>query len=297
MAYIRVPLNNILNIDRIITLYRFDFEPDYSTKGESHDFWEMVYVDEGEFGLQGGETLHHVSAGELILHKPNEFHRVEGDGEHSAKVFIVTFECHSNTMRFFHDKLLKLPADLRGLMRLLMEECDESFHVSVYPLKPKEHRPVGGLQLIQNYLECIFIRLMRAEAQSQDASGHFYHSRDKLERRLAGDITAYLEAHITDRPSLETLSEEFHFGVSTLCNIYKRVTGNTIMHSFLLLKIEEAKRLLTKDTMSIAEISARLGFETPQYFSRIFRRYVGMPPKSFRENASPKNISSNLICR
>ena len=54
MPYIRVPLNNILNVDRIITLYRFSFRPDYASKGEAHDFWEMVYVDEGEVGLQGG---------------------------------------------------------------------------------------------------------------------------------------------------------------------------------------------------------------------------------------------------
>lgn len=283
MPYIRVPLNNILNIDRIITLYRFDFVPGYASRGEAHDFWEMVYVDEGEVGLQGGEVMHRVSAGELILHKPNEFHRVEGDGVHAAKVFIVTFECHSNAMRFFYDKVLSLPVELKSLMRLLMAECDESFHVSSYPLKPKAHRPVGGLQLIQNYLECIFIRLMRAGAQSEEVAEHFYHSREKLERRLAGDVTAYLEAHVEERLSLETLSEEFHFGVSTLCNIYKKVTGETIMHSFLMLKIAEAKRLLREDSRSIAEISAHLGFETPQYFSRIFRRYVGIPPRNFRE--------------
>ena len=283
MAYIRVPLNNILNIDRIITLYRLHLGATYASRGETHDFWEMVYVDEGEIGLQGGEVMHRVAAGELILHKPNEFHRVEADGIHEAKVFIVTFECHSNAMRFFYDKVLALPVELKSLMRLLMAECDESFHVSSYPLKPKEHRPVGGLQLIQNYLECIFIRLMRVGAQSKEAAEHFYHSREKLERRLAGDVTSYLEAHVEERLSLDTLGEEFHFGVSTLCNIYKKVTGQTIMHSFLLLKIEEAKRLLREDGLSIAEISAHLGFETPQYFSRIFRRYVGMPPKSFRE--------------
>lgn len=288
MPYIRIPLNNILNVDRIITLYQRDFAPDYSTKGEVHDFWEMVYVDEGEVGLWGGDTLYRVIAGELLLHKPNEFHRVACDGEHAAKVFIVTFESHSNAMRFFYDKVLKLPTDLRILMRFLIQECDESFHLSTFPLKPKEHRPMGGLQLIQNYLECIFIRLMREGAQSEDARGHFYHSREKLERRLARDITAYLEAHVRERLSLERLGEEFHFGISTLCNIYKKVTGQTIMHSFLLLKIEEAKRLLSENSLSIADISAHLGFETPQYFSRIFRRYAGVPPKGFREAATRK---------
>lgn len=282
MAYIRIPLKNILNINRIVTIFRFDFAPDYSTRGEAHDFWELVYVDEGEVGLQGGETMHRVMSGEMILHKPNEFHRVACDGQHAAKVFIVTFECHSNAMKFFYDKVLPLPVELKGLMRLLMDECNESFHVSSYPLVPKSRQPVGGLQLIRNYLECILVRMMRVNEKDESAAGHFYHSREKLERRLAQDIRIYLEAHVYERLSLELLSEKFHFGVSTLCNIYKKETGQTIMHSFLLLKIEEAKRLLRQEAVTVAEISVRLGFETPQYFSRMFRRYTGVPPKEFR---------------
>lgn len=283
MAYIQIPLKNIININRIVTLFRFEFEPSYSTAGESHDFWELVYVDEGELGLQGGDTMHHVMAGEMILHKPNEFHRVECDGEHGAKIFIVTFECHSNAMKFFYDKVLPLPVELRGIMKLFADECEESFHVSSFPLKAKDSQPVGGPQLIRNYLECILVRMMRVRGKDENASGHFYRSREKMENRLVKDIRIYLEAHVYDKLSLEMLSEEFHFGVSTLCNIYKKTTNETIMHSFLLLKIEEAKRLLREAELPIAEISARLGFETPQYFSRIFSRYTGMSPKSFRE--------------
>lgn len=288
MAYIRIPLKNILNVNRIITLYRFEFAPDYSTVGERHDFWELVYVHEGKLGLQGGETMHQLTSGEMILHKPNEFHRVECDGQHSAKVFIVSFECHSNAMRFFYDKVFLLPAEIRALMRVFMDECDASFHVSAFPLKPKERHPVGGLQLVRNYLECILLRTMRLGESGEYSQGHFYHSREKLENRLAQDIRAYLEGHVYERLSLERLSEEFHFGVSTLCNIYKKATGQTIMHSFLLFKLEEAKRMLREDKLPIAEISARLGFETPQYFSRIFSRHVGVSPKAFRLDAASR---------
>ena len=55
MEHIRIPLKNLLSVSRIITLYYFDFSPDYRTVGEAHDFWEMVYVDSGKLNLQGGE--------------------------------------------------------------------------------------------------------------------------------------------------------------------------------------------------------------------------------------------------
>lgn len=283
MAYIRIPLKNILSVSRIVTVFRFDFAPDYQTAGESHDFWELVYVDEGELGLQGGECLHHVTAGEMILHKPNEFHRVECDGVHDARVFIITFECRSGAMKFFYDKVLSVPSEIRGLVRRLLEECGESFHVSSYPLQAKEEAPIGSLQLIRNYLECILIRMMREGEREKASKEQFYRSREVLEQRLAKDIRAYLEAHLYERLSLERLGREFHFSVSTICNIYKRATGQTVMHTLLMLKLEEAKRLLRTENIPIAEISARLGFETPQYFSRIFCRHVGMPPRDFRE--------------
>ena len=48
MARFQISLKNILNIRKIYTLFCFDFAPNYFTKGESHDFWEGVYVHEGE---------------------------------------------------------------------------------------------------------------------------------------------------------------------------------------------------------------------------------------------------------
>ncbi|MBO5306353.1 MAG: helix-turn-helix transcriptional regulator [Clostridia bacterium] len=284
MAYIRIPLKNILSVNRIITVFRFHFAPDYKTVGESHDFWELVYVDKGELGLMGGERMHHVTAGEMILHKPNEFHRVECDGVHAARVFIITFECRSGAMKFFYDKVLSVPSELRTLMRQLLDECGESFLVSSCPLQIKDEQPIGGLQLIRNYLECILIRMMREGERVKESTERFFRSREMLEAELARDIRAYLEAHLYERLSLDALSREFHFSVSTLCNIYKKVKGQTIMHSHLMLKLEEAKRLLRAEPTPISEISSRLGFETPQYFSRIFCRYVGMPPRDFRES-------------
>lgn len=290
MAYIRIPLKNILNINRIITLYAFDFSPTYFFAGESHDFWEIVYVDSGEVGLEGAGVLHTVKAGEMIFHKPNEFHGVKGDGIHSSTVFIITFECHSPAMKFFFGKVLSLPGELRAMMKTLIDECARNFHMSSRPLTQREHRPVGGLQLIRNYLECILIRLMREEETCTDGNGteeppsRFFRSRESLENNLVKDLNRYLGEHVYGRVTLEELCAQFHFGISTLCNIYKKNTGDTIMHAFIQLKIEEAKRLLREKACSVSEISESLGFDTPQYFSRMFHRYTGMSPRDYRNS-------------
>ncbi len=282
MAYIKIPLKNIVTIHQIVTLIHNEFSPTYQTKGESHDFWEIVYVDRGELYLQGGEREHLVKQGEIFFHQPNEFHRVRCDGTHSASVFIVSFDCRSPAMRFFCEKVMSVPRELRPLLHLLTEECIQSFHLYTHPLQQTDTPPLGGQQLIRNYLECFLIRLMRSDTDKNNTEEVFFPSQEHLESSLAENIERYLKAHLRERITLEDLCEEFHFGTSTLCNVFRKKTGKPILRYFLELKISEAKRLLYEDTKTITEISEHLGFESPQYFSRLFRQYVGVCPREFR---------------
>ncbi len=282
MAYIKIPLKNIVTIHRIVTLIHNDFSPTYQTKGESHDFWEIVYVDRGELYLRGGEREHLLKQGEIIFHQPNEFHSVRCDGTHSASVFIVSFDCRSPAMRFFREKVMEVPRELRPILQLLTEECNQSFHLCSHPLRQTDAPPLGGQQLIRNYLECFLIRLMRAASDEGNPQETFFPSQEHLESSLAEDIENYLKARLCERITLEDLCREFHFGTSTLCNVFRKRTGKPILRYFLELKIEEAKRLLYEDRRTITEISEHLGFENPQYFSRIFRQYVGVCPREFR---------------
>ena len=56
------------------------------------------------------------------------------------------------------------------------------------------------------------------------------------------------------------------------------------MNRFLTLKIDKAKQMLREEQISISDISESLGFDTPQYFSRMFRRYTGTSPRDFRNS-------------
>ena len=60
--------------------------------------------------------------------------------------------------------------------------------------------------------------------------------------------------------------------------------GDTIIHHYLCLKIEEAKRLLRENRLTISEISELLMFESAAYFSRIFKKFVGISPSGYRNS-------------
>ncbi len=281
MAYIKVPLKTTININRIVTVFYNDFSPVYRTKGESHDFWEIVYVDRGELDLRGGDVVRHMKEGEIIFHQPGEFHSVRCDGSHTSAVFIITFDCRSPAMRYFSGRAMPVPKELRTVIKKLIDECSRNFYVSKYPLVRLPDAPIGGQQLIRIYLEEFLIRMMRSEEKKQEKITIFT-SRTALENSLAEELCQYLQEHIYEKITLEELCHQFHFGKSHLSRVFHDSTGQSIMHYFLELKITEAKKLLREENNTITEISEKLGFENPQYFSRIFRRYTGASPRSFR---------------
>ena len=45
--YFRHKLENLLVIDKIVTIHYFEFGKNFASEGESHDFWELVYADKG----------------------------------------------------------------------------------------------------------------------------------------------------------------------------------------------------------------------------------------------------------
>jgi AraC-like DNA-binding protein len=63
----------------------------------------------------------------------------------------------------------------------------------------------------------------------------------------------------------------------------KEYLGSTSKSFILNRVIQEAKNLLNYTSLSVAEISNQLKFETPNYFVRLFRKYVGMTPKQYRD--------------
>jgi AraC-like DNA-binding protein len=100
--------------------------------------------------------------------------------------------------------------------------------------------------------------------------------------KLSKLIISYLQAH-SDKPfRLEDLSKEFHFHVDYISKSLKKHTGLTPLQMSHRIKIEKAKSTLQHTNQPIKEIVSQLGFSDYNYFLRLFRQQVGLPPAAFR---------------
>lgn len=285
--YYRHKLKNLLVINKVVTIHYLELGRSFSNRGEAHDFWELVYVDTGTLHCRTDHADMILKEGEIIFHKPNEFHVHSSHEGTAPHIFVISFECKSEAMRFFEGKRLSLEKDLLRYLYMIIDEGKRTFHIPVsdptikkMPLNPAP--PIGGLQLIKNLLEILLIHLMRDETQRADTES-FFLGKEEFDNRIANQIKEILKEHLHSTLSVDELAALLNYNKSYLFRQFKASTGHTIMSYFTALKIDEAKRLLCESEMTVSQISASLSFDTPNYFSKTFKRCTGISPVDYRK--------------
>ncbi len=90
----------------------------------------------------------------------------------------------------------------------------------------------------------------------------------------------YLRAHLFQKPSLDELSLELKVSKYRLCTLFKAAYGVSVGQYWMAARIAEASRRLLQG-MPIKYVTASLGFVDEPFFTRIFRRHRGMPPRAW----------------
>ena len=86
---------------------------------------------------------------------------------------------------------------------------------------------------------------------------------------------------------MKQLAEELHMGRTKMFSCLKDATGLTPNEFVLKIKLEEGLRLLKEfPEYNISEVSYRLGFSSPRYFSRCFKDFYGVSPQAYRKKGT-----------
>ena len=96
-------------------------------------------------------------------------------------------------------------------------------------------------------------------------------------------VIRFMYKNLTKQLTLEEISREVDLSKSYLNSIFKEQTGRSPVDFFLHLKMQEACKLLQSTDMYIYEVSTKLGYSDPYYFSRIFKKVVGVSPKEYKK--------------
>ena len=101
---------------------------------------------------------------------------------------------------------------------------------------------------------------------------------------LARQVQEYIDHHFREPLTLQNLGDALHASPYYLSHVFKEASGYSPMQYLTRRRIGEAQNLLVETDLPIARIAEQVGYDTQNYFNLQFSKYVGMPPRKFRQS-------------
>lgn len=281
MKYEGTRLRDDIVITELVTVHYYEFAKDYVFPGERHEWWELVYIDKGELTAVRDNDKIKLVQGDILFHKPNEWHSIIADGKNSSCAIIISFKCNSASMSSFKNMLFYTGTKHRNLLSGIIDECREAFDTPVGELDTtKLHRrknsKFGCEQLLKMYLCELLITLLRKESSPKTNI-----IKRNLDDSLFSEIVLYMEKSIGKKLSLNEIARYAGISKTALKQLFREQAGCGACEYFIRMKIDTAKKLIRERNYNFTQISEILGYESIHYFSRQFRLYVNMSPSEY----------------
>lgn len=101
---------------------------------------------------------------------------------------------------------------------------------------------------------------------------------------LVDSVKDYLFKNLDKTFTLDELASKFNYSKSYLHTKFKLETGYSVLVFFKLKKVQKACEYLSYTDLSVKEISHKIGFDDPLYFSRTFKKLMGKSPRNYKKS-------------
>ena len=96
-------------------------------------------------------------------------------------------------------------------------------------------------------------------------------------------IIDYIDEHIKEKVTLKDAAKDIGISGAYLSTVFKKEMGQNLTEYINIRKVQMAKEMLRSGKL-VYEVSELVGFENVTYFSKVFKKYTGISPDSFRKN-------------
>lgn len=220
----------------------------------SHTCFEMILTLSGTGTAGAGTRRTSFEPGTVLVVPPGMPHFTDAEG-YFEDIFVQLEE-----PRWPRDQCLVL-RDYKGDMKKLITMLYENY----------VQREAGYGQVVESLMRCL--------CQYVDK-----YTRDRFRFPFVRELMDILTGNLGNS-GLSIPTEAARLGVSFeyLRHCFKQDTGTTPLAYLTMMRIEQAKELLWhREFCTVEEIAAQCGFSDPYYFSRSFKKAVGMSPRAYR---------------
>lgn len=267
-GYGECPIQETVRLSSLFTFFRKTYSLDFTFQGESHDFYEVVCVLDGKAGITAGKNVYTLSAGQMILYPPAEFHAIWSDYGSSPEILIFSFRAEK--FPEIQDRIYALMPEQIEEIKALYSAAERAFVLE--DINVKGVRSQAEAEKIVRRLEIFLLSVLdtgngRTEKLNSRSGENYYH------------IVSVMEKNLEEEMAADFLAKQCGMSVPALEKTVKKYTGHGAMRYYNELKMRKATELL-KDGKSVKEVALSLGFSDQNYFSLRYKKWAGVPPST-----------------
>lgn len=252
----------------------------------SSDFYSisLKHILAGE--IHYGRTKYDFKNGSLICLAPRQTFRTQGiRAKTNAKIILIHEDFlrgtsiqkiieNANYFTYAVHEALHLSPREESLLATIFDTLEQEYNHN-HDAFSKDIM-ISQLNTLLTYAERFYQRQFqqRMETMQSQTSSFYQQFMNALKGTPADRI-----------PTVESLAQTLHMTPRYLSDALKVETGKTALENIHSYQIEQAKNLLLGSDDSVATIAHSLGFEYPQYFSRLFKNKVGVTPTQYRKES------------
>lgn len=166
----------------------------------------------------------------------------------------------------------------QGIIHLDRAEREFLFSNFVNLLSEQRDRKFGFERVKQMLLEHILIQIKRVQMNQFENLDRSVTWQDEM----VDTVLNAIEGDLTAEYDFNQIAEEQNISISYFRSIFKSITGLSPVEYLNRVRILHALELLQTTRDSIAEVAAKVGIYDPNYFSRLFKKIIGYPPRYFK---------------
>lgn len=283
MIYEPFIIQNPLEIRSLYTLFKLYCASGYTFTGEIHNFWECVYVIDGEICVSSDENIYILNSGDIVFHKPQEFHKFHVDKDKEATLLIFSFNLEGNLLNKIVNTVCTLDVNQRNIMNNFINffdtECEKNpatkehkYRYNVFPYFKDDEIYMQSVRL--------FILQLIVSISNRNVS---LNSVQNSETKLLKSAIETMENKIETNLTISDLAKSLNISLSTLKRVFKKYTGMSVYKYYLTIKTRTATNML-QNGMNVSEVALKLGFSSPAYFSATYKREAGCSPSKHMPN-------------
>lgn len=261
-------------LPEIHSLGLMTFDPIFSEKMHIDHRCEMLRVNRGNLKLYFEDRLFKASAGDILFVPAGVTHRDEFDMDEGLEIFYCAFNWQ-DAEQFFklvdNERLLQISENTVNRLNTMFDlfRSDKGKGTDI-------DRTISAVRLLE-ILMTIF-REFTAEDDSDDIDKNSSLSR---RQKLLSDARNYIRRNFEKQISLDDIASKLDISTYYLSHIFSEESEFSYSAYLTSVRMEKAREFLINGRYNISEVAARVGFESANYFTKVFKKYTGISPKQY----------------